>query len=138
MNYTTDQIQSAMERADVPLHLIFCTMNHLAKFDLTAVCTEEFAPLTRHDILEKICEVENVDINEVMGANQDQKLVKVRVAFCAIAKEYFCQLYTLKQIGRSIGNDHSTVSHNLKAAKELPWRVKEVAEIKAKIKIKCG
>lgn len=140
MNYTTDQIQSAMERAEVPLHQIFHVLNILAKIELNDIdeANNEFIPDNVHHLLQRICMVENVDLGEVLSGCQSANLVKIRAAFSKIARDFYGAAITEIKIARACGlTNHCTVNYHIHNAEKLPFRAKEVAEIKAKIKIKC-
>ena len=89
------------------------------------------------DILEEVCRVMEVDVEEVKGGSRPDHIVEARRMFFFIAREY--THHSLKKIGLVVNRDHATVLHHSNKARFWSdnggWLTDEVLEIKENLKL---
>ena len=88
-------------------------------------------------ILEEVCRVMEVGVEEVKGEGRQRHVVEARRMFFYIAREY--THHSLKRIGNVINKDHATVLHHSNKAKWWSanggWLTDEAIEIKENLNL---
>ena len=68
-------------------------------------------------VLRAISEATEIPLVRLTGGERNQPLVRARWVFCWVMHQ--TSGYSLPEIGRLIGRDHTTIMHGLRRAREL-------------------
>ena len=141
-SYTSDDVYKAAYRAGLELHDIFNLVRILAENNERTLVSppggtegELYMPDNPVALLRQICDNEGTDYAEVVGPDRSQNLVRVRTAFCAIARDIWGELLPEKLIGRAIHRNRSTVIHHINVCKTEPWRRAQYLSVKRKLNL---
>jgi len=94
----------------------FCWLNNQSYYTTTEkTMTSKKHQFTSIDIFTKICNVANVDKEQVKSRSRKHEIVIVRQIFCYLARELTKD--TDKEIGNVIERDHSSVVYSCKMVK---------------------
>lgn len=136
--YTVDQIYIAGYKAGIDLDDIFNLTNILEKLrnpQPEGSPPEPFVPDNLTSLIRQICEIEQVSYSDIICKDRHEDLVRVRAAYCAIAKWFWGKTISVEKIGHAIGIDHATVIYHVKNSRDLPYRKKEYEEIRGRLNI---
>lgn len=81
------------------------------------------------DIMNALCMFYDVESKYIFGKKRDRPYARPRQVLCYIAKNHIPDI-TLKEIGRFLGRDHSTVIHSVRSVEnEMSYNQKFADEI---------
>jgi len=100
----------------------------LEKHETRGLLDEDYAQSLLDNLLNKVCSYfTTVSPEDVKGRTRLAEVVKIRHLYCYLAWEFYNQnslsYISLKQIGRSLNRDHSTIIHSIKNYND--WLIRE-------------